>query len=101
MLKALSAPVKDEVFTATDVVGEFVFTVTGTNADGTPFSQVVTQATQPAQMDLPVGKGFVLVVKRTVGTIEYASAPSDPVDIAAPATITVSVPDSTQKAVIA
>lgn len=98
MLKSLATSTVPHETTEADAL--FVCTVTGKNVDGTDFSSTVSSASLPASMDLPAGTGFVLVIAKTIGNVTFTSGASDPVDIAAPVTITVQVPDGNSKASI-
>lgn len=96
MIKNLSTPTTLSEFPIGTSDSLWTFVVTGTQADGSTFNQSVSSDTPTATMDLPVGTGYVLVVSKN----SVSSLPSDPVDIAVPTTVSLVVPDATQRAVI-
>ena len=96
MIKTLAAAVVMAAFPANTPDELFTFTVTGTNSDGTPFNNSVSSPIASAQMDIPAGTGFVLVVSK----LGHSSLPSAPFDQAVAATVTFSVPDTAQAATI-
>jgi hypothetical protein len=95
--KTLSAPLVTQTFPAGTVDPGFTFTVTGTLADGvTPFTGTVTNPSSSVSFDLPPGT-FTGVVSK----LGVSSAPTEPLTLAAPVLVTLSVPDTTQKATFA
>ena len=96
MIKTLSTPTILTDFPIGTSDSLWTFVVTGFQADGSAFSQSVSSDTPSASMDLPVGTGYVLVVSKN----SISSLPSAPVDIVAPTTVQLMVPDATQPAVI-
>lgn len=95
MSQILATPVVDAVFPDGTVDDSWHFVLTGTNADGTPFTGGTVAASPSAPFDLPPGT-FTLVVSKN-GMSSLASAPFT---VAAPVTVTLSVPDSAQPATI-
>ncbi len=96
MTAILSAPTTTAVFPAGTADTDWSFVVTGTNADGTAFSASFSNSSATMQADLPVGATVTLVVTKN----GISSLPSDAFTVTAP-TVTLTVPDATQKAVIA
>ena len=93
MSNTLSAHTILNDFPAGTVDPGYTFTITGTLADGTPFS-TSSQGTDPsAQFDLQPGTYTGVVSKLGV-----ASLPSDPLTVKAPTTVTLTVPDPAQPA---
>lgn len=92
--ETLSCQVIPQVFPEGTVDPGFTFVVTGTLADGTtPFSQSQTSTAPSASFDLPPG-----TFTGTVSKLGVTSQTSLPLVVAAPVTITLSVPDPAQAA---
>jgi hypothetical protein len=92
----LKAAVLDATFPAGTADAPFVYSVSGTLADGvTAFSQNQPSGT----FDLSPGT-YTGVVTKTVAGVVHSSQPSAPLTIAAPATVTLSVPDESQAALL-
>lgn len=96
MKLTLSTPVVDLVFPAGTVDTPFTFAITGTTADGQPFTGGSDSPGPSEEFDLPAGTFTLVVTKNGV-----SSLPSDPFSIDVPTTVTLSMPDATQKASIA
>lgn len=95
MGQILSAPIVDAVFPADTLDTPYTFSLTGTNADGSAYADATAALTPTAAFDLPAGT-FTLVVSKN----GVSSLASDPFTVSAPVTVTLSVPDATQKATI-
>lgn len=96
MTQSLSTPVVALAFPAGTVDTQWQFDITGSAADGSPFSHSVSADTPSTTADLPAGIFTLVVTKNGI-----SSLPSDPFPVTAPVTVMLSVPDATQKAVIA
>lgn len=95
MTATLSTPITTAVFPIGTTDTEWSFAVSGTLADGSAYSNTFTSASPSMQAALPEGATVALVVSRN----GVSSLPSDPF-VAPVTTVTLSVPDATQKAVI-
>lgn len=95
MTATLATPTTTAVFPAGTADTEWTFTVSGTLADGGAYSHMFTSATPSMQADLPEGATVTLVVAKN----GVSSLASDPF-VVPMTTVTLSVPDATQKAVI-
>jgi len=94
-MATLSAAVIDTTFPEGTVDPGFTFTVTGSLADGTPFSASKTDTTNTASFDLAPG-----TYTGTVSKLGVSSLPSVPLVIAVPVTVTLSAPDPDQAATL-
>jgi hypothetical protein len=95
MTATLSTPVATAVFPAGTADTEWTFVLTGSLADGSAYSNSFTSAAPSMQADIPEGATVTLVVTKN----GVSSLASDP--FTAPVTtVTLSVPDAAQKAVI-
>ena len=95
MSAILSTPITSAVFPAGTADTEWTFVVTGTSSDGSAFSASFSSATPSLTVDLPEGATVSLTVTKN----GVSSLPSDPFTVAV-TTVTLSVPDAAQKAVI-
>ena len=95
MTASLSTPTSTAVFAAGTADTPWTFTLSGTLADGSAYSNVLSSAGPSLQVDLPEGATVTLIVEKN----GIASLASDPFTVAV-TTVTLSVPDATQKAVI-
>lgn len=95
MTATLSTPITTVVFPAGTADTEWTFALTGTLADGSPYANMFTSASPSMQADIPEGATVSLVVSKN----GISSLASDPF-VAPVTTVTLSVPDATQKAVI-
>lgn len=95
MTATLSTPTTTAVFPAGTADTAWTFDLAGTNADGSPYSAQFTSADPSMQAALPEGATVTLVVSKN----GISSLASDPFTVAV-TTVTLSVPDATQKAVI-
>lgn len=95
MTATLSTPTASVVFPAGTADTEWMFVLTGTLADGSAYSNSFTSAAPSMPADLPEGATVTLVVTKN----GVSSLPSDPF-VAPVTTVTLSVPDAAQKAVI-
>jgi hypothetical protein len=95
MTATLSTPITTAVFPAGTADTDWTFVLTGALADGSAYSNTFTSASPSMQADLPEGATVSLVVSKN----GVSSQPSDPFTVAV-TTVTLSVPDATQKAVI-
>lgn len=95
MTATFSTPVTSAVFPAGTADTEWTFALTGTLADGSTYANTFTSASPSMQADLPEGATVTLVVTKN----GVSSLPSDPFPVPV-TTVTLSVPDATQKAVI-
>lgn len=91
----LSTPITSAVFPAGTADTDWTFVVTGTNADGSAYSASFSSPAPSLQVDLPEGATVSLVVSKN----GVSSLPSDPFLVPV-TTVTLSVPDASQKAVI-
>jgi hypothetical protein len=96
MTVSLSTPTASAVFPAGTADTEWTFALSGTAADGSDYSASFSSATPSMQAALPEGATVTLVVSKN----GVSSLPSDPFTVAV-TTVTLSVPDATQKAAIA
>ena len=96
MTATLSTPTTTAVFPAGTPDTEWAFSLSGTNADGSAYSAMFSSPGPSMQAALPEGATVVLVVSKN----GVSSLPSDPFVVPV-TTVTLSVPDATQKAVIA
>lgn len=96
MKLTLSAPVVELVFPADTLDTPFTFAITGTTADGQPFTAGSESPGPSEEFDLPSGTFTLVVSKNGISSLE-----SDPFTVDVPTTVTLSVPDATQKASIA
>lgn len=96
MTATLSTPTTSAVFPIGTADTDWTFSLSGTLADGSAYSNVFTSATPSMQAALPEGATVVLVVSKN----GVSSLPSDPFPVAV-TTVILTVPDATQKAVIA
>jgi len=103
-MSTLTASTTQVAFPAGTPDADFVFTLTGTNPDGSAASASFTSAGSSFSVDLStvlqVGAVVSLVVSKTIGGTTYSSLPSDPFTVQAE-TILLAVPDGSQKASIA
>lgn len=95
MTATFSTPTATAVFPAGTADTDWTFVVTGTHADGSAYSASFTSPGPSMQADLPEGATVTLVVTKN----GVSSLPSDPFPVPV-TTVTLSVPDATQKAVI-
>jgi hypothetical protein len=95
MTATFSTPTATAVFPAGTLDTEWSFAVSGTLADGSAYSNVFASPTPSMVADLPEGATVTLVVSKN----GVSSLPSDPFPVPV-TTVTLSVPDATQKAVI-
>lgn len=95
MTATLSTPTTTAVFPAGTADTEWTFAVSGTHADGSIYSDSFTSASPSMQVALPEGATVTLVVTKN----GVSSQPSDPFVVPV-TTVTLSVPDAAQKAVI-
>ena len=95
MTATLSTPTASIVFPAGTADTEWSFSLSGTLADGSAYSNTLSAAAPSLSADLPEGATVVLVVSKN----GVSSLPSDPFVVPL-TTVTLSVPDATQKAVI-
>ena len=101
MKLSLACAIASVAFPAGTTDTPWAFHVSGTQADGTAFGGGVESASPSAVLDLPAGTYTLVVEKNGV-----SSLPSDPFTVdAAPGggttPVELSVPDATQKAMIA
>lgn len=94
--KNLSCPMTTVPVPVGTVDPGFTFTVTGTLADGTAFSQTQTSAETFVGFDLQPGTYVGVVSKLT-----FSSMPSVPLVVTVPTTISLTVPDVSQAAFFA
>lgn len=95
-MQTLSASVVDREFPAGTVDPGFTFTITGTLADGTPFSTETTGSSPTATVSLEPGTYI-----GTVSKLGVSSQPSAPLTVTGtPTTVTLSVPDESQAAAL-
>lgn len=94
-MTTLSTPTASAVFPIGTLDTEWTFSLSGTLADGGAYSNVLTSAAPSIPADLPEGATVVLIVSKN----GVSSLPSDPF-IVPLTTVTLSVPDATQKAFI-
>lgn len=87
----LSALAVTQDFPAETVDPGFLYTVTGTLADGTPFSSALTSGS----FDLAPG-----TYTGTVSKLGISSLESDPLVVPTGGMVTLQVPDATQKATL-
>jgi hypothetical protein len=92
----LACPVVAQAFPEGTTDPGFTFTITGTLADGAPFQTSGTSAEPTLSFDLQPGTYTGVVSKLGV-----SSLPSGQLVIAAPVTVTLSVPDASQPATLA
>lgn len=92
----LSAPTTSKSFPAGTVDPGYTFSITGTQADGTPFSATTTGPSPTLTVDLPDG-----TYTGTVSKLSEMSQPSDPLTVGGGATVTLTVPDVAGKATLA
>lgn len=95
MSQTLSTPSVQLAFPAGTVDTVWTFALTGTLADGPAFTGGTVSPTDSATIDLAPGVYTLIVSKNGI-----SSLPSDAFTVEAPATVTLSVPDAAQKAVI-
>lgn len=95
MTATFSTPTTTAVFPAGTADTDWTFVVSGTLVDGSAYSNSFTSAAPSMQADLPEGATVTLVVSKN----GISSLASDPFTVAV-TTVTLSVPDATQKAVI-
>ena len=95
MTVSFSTPTATTVFPAGTADTEWTFAVSGTLADGSAYSNSFTSAASSMQADLPEGATVSLVVSKN----GVSSLPSDPFPVPV-TTVTLSVPDVNQKAII-
>ncbi len=95
MTVTFSTPTTTAVFPAGTADTDWTFVVTGTLIDGSAYSNSFTSPTSSMQVALPEGATVTLVESKN----GVSSLPSDPFTVAV-TTVTLSVPDATQKAVI-
>jgi hypothetical protein len=95
MTATLSTPTASIVFPIGTADTEWSFSLSGTLADGGGYTNTLTSATPSLQADLPEGATVVLVVSKN----GMSSLPSDPF-VAPLTTVTLTVPDASQKATI-
>lgn len=95
MTEALSTPTTTAVFPAGTADTDWTFTVSGTMADGSAYSNAFTSSAPSMMAALPEGATVTLVVTKN----GISSLASDPFTVPM-TTVTLSVPDATQKAVI-
>lgn len=95
MTATFSTPIATAVFPAGTADTEWTFDLTGTHADGSSYAAQFSSADPSMQAALPEGATVSLVVSKN----GVSSLPSDPFTVAV-TTVTLSVPDATQKAVI-
>lgn len=95
-LKILSCPLVVQTFPAGTVEEAFVATVSGTAADGTAFSQSFSSASITVSADLPAGTYSYVISKNGISSLVSDSF-TVTVDTG-PVTISLTVPDPTQKA---
>lgn len=95
MTATLSTPTASAVFPIGTADTDWSFALSGTLADGSAYSNTLTSASPSMQAALPEGATVVLVVSKN----GINSLPSDPFVVPL-TTVTLSVPDATQKAVI-
>jgi hypothetical protein len=95
MTATLSTPTTTAVFPIGTLDTDWTFSVSGTLADGSAYSNVFTSAAPSMSAALPEGATVTLVVSKN----GVSSLPSDPLVVPL-TTVTLSVPDATQKAVI-
>jgi hypothetical protein len=95
MTQNLSTPTSTAVFPAGTADTEWSFALAGTLADGSAYSNTLTSASPTLAADLPEGATVTLIVSKN----GVSSLASDPFVVAV-TTVTLSVPDATQKAVI-
>lgn len=94
--KTLTCAVIAQDFPAGTVEEAFVAAVTGTLADGSTFNQSFAAGGATIVVDLNPGTYTYVITKNGV-----SSLPSDAFSVvSAPATVSLSVPDPTQKAVV-
>lgn len=96
MSQTLSTPSVQLAFPAGTVDTVWTFALTGTLfGDGSAFTGGAVSQTDSATIDLAPGVYTLIVSKNGI-----SSLPSDAFTVEAPATVTLSVPDAAQKAVI-
>jgi hypothetical protein len=95
-MQMLSTPTARIAFPAKTADTPWTFTVTGTDADGNPFTDSADSDSNSIQVDLPVGGTYTLIVSKN-GISSLASAPFTVGDTR----VTLTVPDATQPASIA
>lgn len=96
MQATLSAPTVDQQFPAGTVDPGYTFTVTGTLEDGTAFSASTANQLPSATFDLQPG-----TYTGTVSKLGVTSLPSAPLVVTVPTTVTLTVPDPAQAALLA
>ena len=92
----LSTPAAVAVFPAGTADTAWAFSLVGTLADGSAYANSFDSALPSMQAALPEGATVTLTVTKN----GISSLPSDPFTVAV-TTVTLSVPDATQKATIA
>jgi hypothetical protein len=95
-MQTLSTPTASAVFPLGTPDTSWTFIVTGVNADGSLYIDTFTSDAPSVQADLPVGATVSLTVTKN----GISSLPSDPFLVVVQ-TVTLTVPDAAQKAVIA
>lgn len=95
MSQTLATPTASAVFPEGTVDTTWVFALSGTNADGSAFADATASTTPTATFNLPPGVFTLVVTKNGVSSLA-----SDPFTVAAPVTVTLTVPDAGQKATI-
>lgn len=92
----LSTPTATALFPVGTPDTSWAFAISGTLADGTAYSTTTESDTPSETLDLDAGVYTVVVTKNGV-----SSLPSDSFTVTAVTTVTLSVPDASQKAAIA
>lgn len=95
-IKSIGCPLIAATFPADTIDPGFTISVIGTLADGSAFSDSKSTSSLPFSYDFPAGTFQVIVSK-----LGSASQPSEQMTFAAPATVSISVPDATQAATLA
>jgi hypothetical protein len=95
MTANLSTPIASIVFPIGTADTDWSFSLSGTLADGSAYSNTFTAAAPSMQVALPEGATVVLVVSKN----GVSSLPSEPF-VAPLTTVTLTVPDASQKATI-
>ncbi len=95
MTATFSTPLTTAAFPIGTPDTDWTFAVSGTLADGSAYSNTFTSSAPSMQAELPEGATVTLVVSKN----GVSSLPSDPFPVPM-TTVTLSVPDATQKAVI-
>lgn len=91
----LATPTVDLAFPVGTIETPFTFSVSGTTADGQPFTAGSESSGPSEEFDLPAGTFTLVVTKNGISSLE-----SDAFTVDVPTTVTLSVPDATQKASI-